>query len=104
MSNENTANLPHDVQEAIKAAKEKAEKEKAKGVRQDVQGAVDKVLAERAAKKEKETYVVQSGDSLSKIAKELLGDAARWPEIYELNKDQIENPDLIYPGQELRLP
>ena len=43
MSNENTANLPHDVQEAIKAAKEKAEKEKAKGVRQDVQGAVDKV-------------------------------------------------------------
>lgn len=49
-------------------------------------------------------YVVKSGDSLSKIAKELLGDAARWPEIFELNKDKISDPNLIYVGQELRLP
>jgi nucleoid-associated protein YgaU len=54
--------------------------------------------------KEAKTYVVQAGDSLSKIAKALLGDAARWPEIFELNKDQIKDPNLIYPGQELRLP
>lgn len=51
------------------------------------------------------TYVVKSGDSLSKIAKELLGNASRWPEIYELNKGLIgDNPNLIHPGQELKLP
>jgi len=60
-----------------------------------------------AAKEEAErakTYVVKSGDSLSKIAKALLGDAARWPEIFQANKDQIKDPNLIYPGQELRIP
>ncbi len=50
-------------------------------------------------------YVVVSGDSLSKIAKEQLGDAKRWPEIYEANKAVIgDNPNLIKPGQKLRLP
>jgi nucleoid-associated protein YgaU len=44
-------------------------------------------------------YVVQSGDSLSKIAKEILGDAKRWPEIFEANKDKIKDPNLIYPGR-----
>jgi len=48
--------------------------------------------------------VVQSGDSLSKIAKEVLGDAKRWPEIFEANKDKIKDPNLIYPGQELDIP
>jgi nucleoid-associated protein YgaU len=57
---------------------------------------------ERAARTR--TYVVKSGDSLSKIAKELLGDASRWPEIHEANRDEIEDPNLIYPGQELRIP
>jgi nucleoid-associated protein YgaU len=56
--------------------------------------------AEAAAR----TYVVKSGDSLSKIAKELLGDAGRWPEIFEANKDKIKDPNLIYPGQELDIP
>jgi nucleoid-associated protein YgaU len=47
---------------------------------------------------------VQPGDSLSKIAKEVLGDASRWREIFEANKDKIKDPNLIYPGQELRIP
>ena len=62
---------------------------------------------QQEAKEEEEaeqTYVVQSGDTLSKIAKEKLGDASRWPEIFEANKDKIEDPNLIYPGQELDLP
>jgi len=51
------------------------------------------------------TYTVDSGDNLSAIAQQELGDANRWREIYELNKDVIgDNPDLIQPGMELKLP
>lgn len=50
------------------------------------------------------TYTVVSGDCLWNIAKKLLGDGARYPEIYELNKDKIKNPNLIQPGQVLTLP
>lgn len=49
-------------------------------------------------------YTVIKGDNLHKIAKKTLGDASRWREIYELNKDSIKNPNLIYPDQELQLP
>jgi hypothetical protein len=49
-------------------------------------------------------YVVQAGDSLSKIAREVYGDGSRWREIFEANKDRIASPSLIYPGQELRIP
>ena len=50
------------------------------------------------------TYIVVKGDSLSKIAKREYGDANKWRTIYEANKDLIEDPDLIYPGQELKIP
>jgi len=50
------------------------------------------------------TYVVVSGDSLSKIAKHQYGDAQKWSRIYEANRNIIKDPDLIYPGQELRIP
>jgi nucleoid-associated protein YgaU len=50
------------------------------------------------------TYVVVKGDSLSKIAKQQYGDASKWHDIYHANADVIKNPDLIYPGQTLRLP
>lgn len=50
------------------------------------------------------TYVVVSGDSLSRIAKRQYGDAQKWPRIYEANRDIIQDPDLIHPGQELRIP
>jgi nucleoid-associated protein YgaU len=50
------------------------------------------------------TYVVVAGDSLSKIAKRLYGDAQEWRKIYDANRDTIQNPDLIHPGQTLRLP
>ena len=50
------------------------------------------------------TYVVVSGDSLSRIAKRQYGDANQWRRIYEANKSVIKDPDLIYPGQVLRIP
>lgn len=50
------------------------------------------------------TYTVKSGDSLWKIAQKSLGKGGRYPEIFNLNKDKIKNPNLIYPGQVLTLP
>jgi nucleoid-associated protein YgaU len=50
------------------------------------------------------TYTVKAGDTLSKIAKQHLGDANSYMKIYELNRDQLSNPDMIKPGQVLKLP
>jgi nucleoid-associated protein YgaU len=50
------------------------------------------------------TYTVVKGDSLSKIAKKLLGDAQAWPRIFEANRSIISDPDLIQPGQVLTIP
>lgn len=47
---------------------------------------------------------MQSGDSLSKIAKQVYGDANQWKRIYEANRDQIDDPDLIQPGQTFNIP
>lgn len=49
-------------------------------------------------------YTVQSGDTLSKIAQRYLEKANRYTEIFELNKDILKNPDLIKPGQVLKMP
>ena len=49
-------------------------------------------------------YTVQSGDSLSKIAKKYLENANRYNDIFNLNKDILTNPDLIKPGQRLKIP
>lgn len=51
-----------------------------------------------------QTYVVKSGDSLSKIAKHFYGDASKWHAIHAANKAAIPNPDLIQVGQELTIP
>jgi uncharacterized protein YidB (DUF937 family) len=51
-----------------------------------------------------EWYTVVPGDSLSKIAKRLYGDANQWRTIFDANRDQIKNPDLIHPGQKLKIP
>ena len=50
------------------------------------------------------TYTVKAGDTLGGIAKEHLGAAGAYMKIFELNKDQLTNPDKIRPGQVLRLP
>lgn len=49
-------------------------------------------------------YTVKQGDTLSAIAEREYGDAGKWKQIYAANRDQIDDPDLIHPGQELRIP
>ena len=49
-------------------------------------------------------YVVQSGDTLSKIAHKYYGDASLYPKIFQANRDQLSDPNKISPGQKLRIP
>ncbi len=51
-----------------------------------------------------QTYTVQKGDTLSHISKQFYGKASAWNRIYEANRDQLDNPDLIKPGQTLKIP
>lgn len=55
-----------------------------------------------AGTESEEIYEVKAGDSLSKIASKYPG--ITWNQIFEANKDQIKNPDVIHPGQKLRIP
>ena len=49
-------------------------------------------------------YTIKSGDNLSKIAKEFLGNGNKYMEIVKANKGIIDDPDKIYPGQTIRIP
>jgi len=66
----------------------------------NVQGGVASTAPDAAA----QTYTVASGDSLSKIAKHFYGNANDWHRIFDANRDQLSNPDLIKPGQVLKIP
>ena len=50
-----------------------------------------------------QTHVVQSGDTLSKIAQKYYGDAALYTRIFEANRDVLKDPNKISPGQKLRI-
>ncbi|MBN1153554.1 peptidoglycan-binding protein LysM [candidate division KSB1 bacterium] len=64
----------------------------------------DQNLTAPAPEEETEFYTVKRGDSLSKIAKFYYGNAMKYPVIFEANREVIKDPDLIYPGQVLRIP
>jgi len=51
-----------------------------------------------------EYYIIQKGDSLSKIAKHYYGNASAYPRIFEANREVIKDADLIFPGQKIRIP
>ena len=57
-----------------------------------------------AASPTAQTYTVQSGDTLSGIAKRFLGNANAYMDIFNLNRDQLSDPDKIKPGQVLKMP
>lgn len=58
-------------------------------------------VAPGGAETEMDEYEVVSGDSLSKIGQK---HGVSWKEIYEANRDQIKNPDMIQPGWKLKIP
>lgn len=51
-----------------------------------------------------QTYTVQKGDTLSHIARTFYGKASAWKPIFDANRDQLDDPDRIKPGQVLRVP
>lgn len=69
-----------------------------------VEKVVDEALTAPKPVEDTEFYTVKKGDSLSKIAKVYYGNAMKYPVIFEANREVIKDPDLIYPGQVLRIP
>jgi len=65
---------------------------------------VDNRLVVAQPEPEAQFHTVQSGDTLSKIAKNFYGDANKYPVIFEANRPLLKHPDKIYPGQVLRIP
>ena len=63
-----------------------------------------KATGSAAAGQATSTYTVKSGDTLSKIAQSLLGDASAYMEIFNANRDQLKDPNAIKPGQVLKIP
>lgn len=88
------------------------DRERAVLVAGNIEGVVKVVATDLTAKPAKaeepeeksEIYEIQKGDSLSAIAKRYYGDAMAYPRIFEANREVIENPDRIYPGQKILIP
>ena len=72
----------------------------------NVQGveAVNDQLTVDQSEPEAQYYTVVKGDNLSKISKQYYGDPNKYMAIFEANKPMLKSPDLIYPGQMLRIP
>lgn len=60
--------------------------------------------ADEPAGEKVEFYEIKKGDTLSGIAKHFYGDFSLYPKIFEANREVIEDPDKIYPGQKIRIP
>jgi len=60
--------------------------------------------AAAASSAQPQTYTVQAGDSLSRIAKQFYGNANEYNRIFEANRDQLKDPDKIQAGMQLRIP
>ena len=108
--NPGVADLEVSVSDGVVSLKGEAESgvalEKAVLLAGNVQG-VEKVMAvtvKTADEPKVEYYEIVSGDTLSGIAKKYYGDAMQYPRLFEANREVIKDPDLIYPGQKIRIP
>ncbi len=104
--NDLSIDLQDDVVTVYGTAETLADKEKVVLMLGNTDGiaTVDDRMSVVAPEPESDFYVVKSGDSLSKIAREFYGDMMKYPIIFEANKPMLTDPDLIYPGQVLRIP
>ncbi|RPE80084.1 LysM peptidoglycan-binding domain-containing protein [Vulcaniibacterium tengchongense] len=80
----------------VDTTEEKVEKADFSGVSARVDSTEEKVG--------EQTYTVAQGDTLSHIAQRFYGKASRWKAIFEANRDQLDDPDRIRPGQVLKIP
>ena len=87
------------VRTSVDTTAEKAGKADFSGVSARVDTTAEKVGGDPG-----QTYTVAAGDTLSHIAKRFYGKATRWNAIFEANRDQLDDPDLIKPGQVLKIP
>ena len=60
--------------------------------------------ANRSPESKNKNYVVKTGDSLSRIAKQFYGNPNEWQKIYQANKNRIKDPNVITPGQKIIIP
>lgn len=97
MSNEKKADFS-GVSSKVDTTAEKVEKADFSGVTAKVDTTAEKVGGLE------QTYTVQKGDTLSHISKQFYGKASKWNAIFEANRDQLDDPDRIQPGQVLKIP
>jgi|JI10StandDraft_1071094.scaffolds.fasta_scaffold954337_2 nucleoid-associated protein YgaU len=97
MSTEKKADFS-GVSVSVDTTADKVEKADFSGVTVSVDSTAEMIAPEFTS------YTIASGDTLSKIAKEHYGKSGAWRDIFEANRDTIENPDRIYPGQVIKLP
>ena len=62
------------------------------------------IAPEPIAEEEDQYYVIEKGDTLWGIAAKTMGNGAKYTEIFEANKEVIQDPDKIFPGQKIRIP
>lgn len=79
-------------------------KEKAALIAGNIKGVKNVEFEGVRADSDEDYYEIKSGDNLSKIAKHFYGDGNLYNKIFEANKEVIKDPNLIYPGQKIRIP
>ncbi|HVI59481.1 MAG TPA: LysM peptidoglycan-binding domain-containing protein [Luteimonas sp.] len=114
MSNPNNPNDPSSLSLAPGSGEKKADFSNVKGGSSSTEAAAPKAdfsnvqggssSTEESAAGAEQTYTVQKGDTLSHIARQFYGKANAWNRIFEANRDQLDDPDLIKPGQVLKIP
>jgi nucleoid-associated protein YgaU len=97
MSNEKKPDFS-GVSAKVDTTADKVEKADFSGVTASVDTTAEKVGSAE------QTYTVQKGDTLSHISKHFYGKASKWNAIFEANRDQLDDPDRIKPGQVLKIP
>ncbi|MBT8190236.1 MAG: peptidoglycan-binding protein LysM [Bacteroidia bacterium] len=98
--------ISDDVVTIYGEAASQADREKAILILGNLEGVatIDDRISVVEPEPEAQMYEVKSGDSLSKIAKAYYGDPMKYKEIFEANQPMLKDPNLIYPGQMLRIP